>query len=114
LQCRRAGQLQTFHLPPGSGPVETLALDAAGDCWAATAKGLLLRVRAFLFIGTVTFILQVLWQLWRFMSDYSFMLLTLGILLGLLLIWVAATFEARRSQVNILVQRWASQLEQWE
>jgi len=45
LQCRRAGQLQTFHLPLGSGPVEALAIDAAGDCWAATAKGLLLRVR---------------------------------------------------------------------
>lgn len=76
--------------------------------------GLLLRVRAFLYIGTVTFILQVLWQLWRFISDYSLMLWTLGILLGLLLIWVAATFEARRAQVNTFVQQWTSQLEQWD
>ena len=45
LQCRHAGQLQTFHLPLGSGAVVALAIDAAGDCWAATAKGLLLRVR---------------------------------------------------------------------
>jgi len=45
LQCRRAGQFQTFNLPLGSGPVVILAIDAAGDCWAATAKGLLLRVR---------------------------------------------------------------------
>jgi hypothetical protein len=76
--------------------------------------GLLLRVRAFLFIGTVTFVLQVLWQLWRFVSDYSLTLWIFGILLGLLLIWVAATFEARRAQVNTFVQRWASQLELWE
>ncbi|MCX6872801.1 MAG: triple tyrosine motif-containing protein [Verrucomicrobia bacterium] len=45
LQCRKAGQLQTFHLPPGSGLVRALATDSAGDCWAATSQGLLLRVR---------------------------------------------------------------------
>ena len=46
LQCWRGGKFETFHLPLGSGPVVTLAIDAAGDCWAATTKGLLLRVRA--------------------------------------------------------------------
>jgi len=45
LQCQRAGKLQTFHLPLGSGAVVALAIDAAGVCWTATAKGLLLRVR---------------------------------------------------------------------
>ncbi|MEI6604474.1 MAG: two-component regulator propeller domain-containing protein [Verrucomicrobiota bacterium] len=45
LQRRRAGQFQTFSLPEGSGPVVALAMDAAGDCWAATTKGRLLRVR---------------------------------------------------------------------
>ena len=45
LQCLQAGQLQTFVLPAGSGPVVALAVDAAGDAWAATARGLLLRVR---------------------------------------------------------------------
>ena len=46
LQCWRDGKFETFHLPLGSGPVVTLAIDAAGDCWAATTEGLLLRVRA--------------------------------------------------------------------
>ena len=45
LQRRKAGQLRTFNLPPGSGPVVALAVDAAGDCWAATSRELLLRVR---------------------------------------------------------------------
>ncbi|MEI7900531.1 MAG: two-component regulator propeller domain-containing protein, partial [bacterium] len=45
LQRRRDGQFRTFNLPSGSGPVVALAMDAAGDCWAATAGGLLLRVR---------------------------------------------------------------------
>lgn len=44
LQRRKNGQLRTFKLPPGSGPVAVMAEDAAGDCWAATAKGLLLRI----------------------------------------------------------------------
>ena len=45
LQRRQGEQLRTFDLPSGSGPITALAVDAAGDCWAATAGGLLLRVR---------------------------------------------------------------------
>ena len=45
LQRWKAGKLQTIHLPPGSGLVKALASDAAGACWAATSKGMLLRVR---------------------------------------------------------------------
>ncbi len=45
LQCWRAGKFETFDLPLDSGPVVTLAIDSVGDCWAATTKGLLLRVR---------------------------------------------------------------------
>jgi signal transduction histidine kinase/ligand-binding sensor domain-containing protein len=46
LQCRQAERLRTFELPAASGGITALALDAAGDCWAATASGLLLRVHA--------------------------------------------------------------------
>ncbi len=45
LQRWKAGQFRTFHLPPGSGLVKALASDSAGACWAATSKGLLMRVR---------------------------------------------------------------------
>ncbi len=45
LQCRKAGLLRTFSLPVGSGPVVALAIDAFGDCWVATPKGFLVRVR---------------------------------------------------------------------
>jgi hypothetical protein len=76
--------------------------------------GLTLRVRAYLFIGTLIFLAQVLRQLWVFMDDYSMMLWGLGIALGLVLIWIAATFEARRSQAIALLQYWATELEQWE
>ncbi|MEI7900411.1 MAG: triple tyrosine motif-containing protein [bacterium] len=45
LQCWQAGQFRTFPLPAASGPVTAMALDSAGDCWAATFSGLLVRVR---------------------------------------------------------------------
>ncbi|MBW4692317.1 MAG: hypothetical protein KME27_11180 [Lyngbya sp. HA4199-MV5] len=76
--------------------------------------GLVLRIRAFLFVGTAVFMLQVLRQLWRFIDDYSLLLWALGILLGLIFIWIAATFEARRSQISALIQYWVTELEAWE
>lgn len=45
LQCRSGGRYRTFTLPPESGSVVALATDSADDCWAATGKGRLLRVR---------------------------------------------------------------------
>jgi len=76
--------------------------------------GLLLRVRAFLFVGTAIFMLQVLRQIWRFIDNYSLLLWAMGIALGLIFIWVAATFEARRSQISALMQYWVTELDTWE
>lgn len=76
--------------------------------------GLFLRVRAFLYVGTLTFILRILRWLWLFINTYSLLLWAVGIVLGLLFIWLAATFEARRSQVDALVQYWSTELETWE
>lgn len=44
LQCWADRRFRTFPLPAGSGKVLALATDGDGDCWAATSKGLLLRV----------------------------------------------------------------------
>jgi len=76
--------------------------------------GLLLRVRAFLFVGTAVFMIQILRQIWRFINDYSLLLWAMGIVLGLVFIWVAATFEARRSQIAALMQYWVTELDAWE
>jgi hypothetical protein len=76
--------------------------------------GLFLRVRAYLYIGTVTFILRILRWLWLFINTYAFLLWSVGIVLGMIFIWIAATFEARRNQVNAIVEYWSSELEQWE
>lgn len=76
--------------------------------------GLTLRVRAFLYVGTATFIIKVLRQLWLFINNYSLLLWALGIVIGLIFIWIAATFESRRSQAIALVQYWIRELESWE
>ncbi len=76
--------------------------------------GLGLRTRAFLYVGTATFIIRILRLLWLFIDSYSLLLWAVGIVVGLLFIWIAATFEARRSQVSALVQYWLSEFERWE
>jgi hypothetical protein len=76
--------------------------------------GLVLRVRAFLYVGTLTFIAQVVRLLWLFINQYSLLLWAVGIVIGLVFIWIAATFEARRNQVNGLVQYWLDELANWE
>ena len=76
--------------------------------------GLVQRVRAFLYVGTLTFLLQVLWQIWQFGREYSLLLWVLGIVVGLVLIWIAATFEARKAQADALLQQWVTALEAWE
>jgi hypothetical protein len=76
--------------------------------------GLVRRTRAYLYIGTMTFVLGVLRMLWLFVSDYSLLLWAVGIAIGLALIWIAATFEARRSQAIALVEYWLRELEAWE
>ncbi|MGB8697880.1 MAG: hypothetical protein WCD18_00550 [Thermosynechococcaceae cyanobacterium] len=76
--------------------------------------GLRLQVRAFLYVGTLTFIAKILRIIWLFIAQESLVLWALGIGLGLVLIWIAATFEARRVQVTTLLQYWVTTLESWQ
>ena len=45
LHCWKDGTLRTFPLPSGCGGITAIELDASGDCWAATSRGVLVRVR---------------------------------------------------------------------
>ncbi len=76
--------------------------------------GLLRRTRAYLYVGTLTFLIAVLRTLWIFVLDYSLLLWAIGIAIGILLIWIAATFESRRSQTIAFVQYWLDELGEWE
>lgn len=87
---------------------------AAGSFMGLMFAGLFLRVRAFLYVGTIAFILKVLRQLWLFITDYSLVLWIIGFAVGSVLFVVAVTFESRRHQVITLLQSWVEELQAWE
>lgn len=86
---------------------------AAGFFLLLILAGLILRVRAFAYVGSLFFVLKVVRQFWLFVADQSFLLWAIGIVVGLLFIWVAATFEARRSHMTALLNYWVDELRSW-
>ncbi|KAM3101137.1 hypothetical protein ACKFKF_09165 [Phormidesmis sp. 146-12] len=80
----------------------------------AIFAGLGLKTRAFLYVGTAVFLLNVFNQLVILATVYSFLKWVIGLCIGILLIWVAANFETRRERVTTLMQNWLSQLQEWQ
>lgn len=76
--------------------------------------GLIFKIRAFLYVGTATFVLQIVRVLWRSIGTHASLLWAVGIVLGMLFIWVAATFESRRSQITTLLESWSTALQTWD
>ncbi len=96
-----------------SEPMLFFALIAVAIGTLFVFAGLILKIRAFLYVGTATFVLQILRVLWLFINANSLLLWAIGIVLGLAFIWVAATFESRRSQVSNRLSSWTETLETW-
>lgn len=76
--------------------------------------GIALKVRAFLYIGTLIMVLKMLRLAWLFIDQHPYALWGIGIGIGILLTFIAANFEARRTQVSQLTQGWGRELETWE
>ncbi|MDY7021390.1 MAG: hypothetical protein SWJ54_08505 [Cyanobacteriota bacterium] len=76
--------------------------------------GLGLRIRAFLYVGTATFLINAVNQLLILNSIYSFFKWIVGFIIGLILIWIAANFETRREQIITALQNWIVELNEWE
>ncbi|MFZ9737176.1 MAG: hypothetical protein ACO3EZ_04110 [Prochlorotrichaceae cyanobacterium] len=76
--------------------------------------GLLLRVRAFLYIGTATFLGYSFYQLIILVTQQSLLKWAIGLGLGIVMIWIAATFETRRDQIRSLLYNWADALADWD
>ena len=89
-------------------------LVAGGFSLAAIAAGLALRVRAFLFVGTGIFLINVFYQLVVLIFDYPLIKWAIGLAFGILFIWIAATFETRRDRISAFVQHWVVQLQSWD
>ncbi len=80
----------------------------------AIFSGLALRVRAFLYIGTATFIITTIYQSVIFSLQYSFLKWVVGLLVGILLIYIAANFETRRAQITSLIRSAIDEFQSWE
>jgi hypothetical protein len=80
----------------------------------AIFAGLAFQTRAFLYIGTLTFLGDVFYQLVILVFDYPLLKWVVGLLLGLSLLSIAGSFETRRTQLNALLQNWLEQLQNWD
>ncbi|MEH2027099.1 DUF2157 domain-containing protein [Nostoc sp.] len=80
----------------------------------AIFAGLALRVRAFLYIGTATFLITTIYQSVIFSLQYSFLKWVIGLLVGILLIYIAANFETRRAQITSLIRSAIDEFQSWE
>ncbi|BAZ47640.1 hypothetical protein NIES4103_02420 [Nostoc sp. NIES-4103] len=80
----------------------------------AIFAGLALRIRAFLYIGTATFFITSIYQLVVFSLRYPFLKWVVGLLVGIVLISVAANFETRRTQLNSLLRNTSDEFQGWE
>ena len=76
--------------------------------------GLALRVRAFLYVGTSTFLITTFYQLIILIFRYPFIKWVVGLLIGIALISIAANFENRRTQINTLLHSTSDEFQEWD
>lgn len=83
-------------------------------CLVFLITGLATQIRAFLWMGTINFVLTVSYQSLVLMFNYSFLKWIIGIISGITLIAIAANFEQNKEKFNQVLQNYLAQLQQWE
>jgi hypothetical protein len=76
--------------------------------------GLALRIRAFLYLGTFTFVANAFYQLVIWISLDPLLKWIIGLLVGVSLLSIAGNFETRRTQLTSLLQNWLRDLQEWD
>lgn len=76
--------------------------------------GLAIKIRAFLYVGTIAFLLNATYQLGILIFEYPVSKWIIGLLVGCGLIWLAATFETRRENIRTFLENWVGTLNRWE
>jgi hypothetical protein len=76
--------------------------------------GLVFRVRAWLYVGTIAFLLTNAYQLLVLITEYPITKWAIGLLAGVLIITLAANFERRKEQIERALQHWLDRLQEWE
>jgi hypothetical protein len=81
---------------------------------AIGAAGLVWRVRAWLYVGTITFLLSNFYQLVILITERPVTKWAIGLFAGMLIIFLAANFEKRREQITKALQHWLDRLQEWQ
>ena len=76
--------------------------------------GLGLKIKAFLYVGTITFIITVFYQLIVLSFQYAPLKWIIGLSLGISLIIIAAIFEKKRKKILSILQNWTEDFHQWK
>jgi hypothetical protein len=76
--------------------------------------GIVLRVRAWLYVGTITFLMTNGYQLLILITEYPITKWAIGLLAGVLIITLAANFERRKEQIERALQHWLDRFQEWE
>ena len=76
--------------------------------------GLGLKIRAFLFAGTITLIISVFHQLIILVLTYSFLKWAIGLITGIIAIAIAAGFEKQRDRAINRLQNYRLELQNWQ
>jgi hypothetical protein len=76
--------------------------------------GLGLRIRAFLYVGTITFLLTIIYQLIILVFTYSFLKWIVGLIAGIATIIIAANFESQRDSSFDRWQSYLDRLQEWQ
>ena len=76
--------------------------------------GLGLKIRAFLFTGTITLVISVFHQLIILVLTYSFLKWAMGLVTGIISIAIAAGFEKQRDRAMNRLQNYRSELQNWQ
>jgi hypothetical protein len=76
--------------------------------------GLGFQIRAFLYVGTILFMLTNFYQLVVLISEASLSKWIIGFITGIFLILIAALFERKKETIFITIQNWFEQLQQWD
>lgn len=80
----------------------------------AIFAGLGLKIRSFLYVGTGVFLITSIYQLVIFSYSYAFLKWIIGLLVGIMLIYIAANFETRRTQIISILRNISDEFENWQ
>jgi hypothetical protein len=81
---------------------------------AIAVIGLVLRVRAWLYVGTIALLLTLSYQLLLLITEYPMTKWAIGLLAGITIVTLAATFERRKVQIERALQHWLDRFQEWE